>query len=65
MPEGYKGWFTPMELPKALDLPLKQWVDAVTLGTPILYGLEEGTKLTELLEASYIAHKEKRQVEFK
>jgi len=65
MPEGYNGWFTPMQLPKALDLPLKQWVDAVTLGTPILYGLEEGTKLTELLEASYIAHKEKRQVEFK
>jgi predicted dehydrogenase len=65
MPEGYQGWFTPSDLPKALDAPLKQWVDAVALGTPILYGLEEGTKLTELLEASYIAHKEKRVVEFK
>ncbi|HHY81374.1 MAG TPA: Gfo/Idh/MocA family oxidoreductase [Clostridiales bacterium] len=61
----YQGWFTPTELPKPLDPPLKQWVDAITLGTPILYGLEEGTKLTELLEAAYIAHKEKRQVEFK
>ena len=64
-PEGFRGWFAPTELPKPLDPPIKQWVDAVTLGTPILFGLEEGTKLTELLEASYIAHKEKRQVTFK
>jgi 1,5-anhydro-D-fructose reductase (1,5-anhydro-D-mannitol-forming) len=65
MPEGFKGWFTPANLPKPLDPPLKQWVDGVTRGTPIPFGLEEGTKLTELLEASYIAHREKRQVEFK
>lgn len=65
MSESFNGWVTPMALPKAMDPPLKQWVDAITLGTPIHYGVEEGTKLTELLEASYIAHKEKRQVEFK
>ncbi|NLO83010.1 MAG: Gfo/Idh/MocA family oxidoreductase [Clostridiales bacterium] len=65
MPEKFKGWVSPQDLPKPLDPPLKQWVDAITLGTPIRYDLEEGTKLTELLEASYIAHKEKREVEFK
>lgn len=65
IPEGFRGWVVPEELPKALDPPLKQWVDAITLGTPIRYDLEEGTKLTELLEASYIAHKRRQEVEFK
>lgn len=58
------GWIHPSKLPQAHAHPLKQWVDGILGGSPILYGLEEGTRLTELLEAAYIAHKERRQVEF-
>jgi len=65
MSENFKGWIIPTDLPKPLESPLKQWINAVTLDTPILYGLDEGTKLTELLEAAYIAHREKREVGFR
>jgi len=64
MPVEFKGWTLPEDLPRALESPIKQWVNAVTTDTEVLYGLEEGTKLTELLEAAYISHKEKRQVDF-
>lgn len=60
-----KGWVTRVPMPAALPHPLKQWVDAILEGTPVMFGLEEGTRLTELLEAAYISHKEKRQVEFR
>jgi 1,5-anhydro-D-fructose reductase (1,5-anhydro-D-mannitol-forming) len=59
------GWITPTKLPQALAHPLRQWVDGILGNSPILYGLEEGTRLTELLEAAYIAHEEQRQIEFK
>jgi 1,5-anhydro-D-fructose reductase (1,5-anhydro-D-mannitol-forming) len=59
------GWIHPSKLPQAHAHPLKQWVDGILGNAPILYGLEEGIRLTELLEAAYIAHKEQRQVEFK
>jgi 1,5-anhydro-D-fructose reductase (1,5-anhydro-D-mannitol-forming) len=64
MEGSLKGWVTRVALPPALPHPLKQWVDAIVEGTPILFGLEEGIRLTELLEAAYISHKEKRHVEF-
>jgi 1,5-anhydro-D-fructose reductase (1,5-anhydro-D-mannitol-forming) len=59
------GWITPTKLPQALAHPLRQWVDGILDNRPILYGLEEGTRLTELLEAAYIAHEEQREIEFK
>jgi 1,5-anhydro-D-fructose reductase (1,5-anhydro-D-mannitol-forming) len=61
----YDGWITPSKLPEALPAALDQWIDGILHDKPILFGLEEGTKLTELLEAAYIAHKEKRTVDFK
>lgn len=64
MEEPVQGWITPAKLPQALPHPLKQWVDGIVTGAPIPFGLEEGTRLTELLEAAYISHKQKRQVEF-
>lgn len=64
MPEAFKGWTIPADIPRPMELPLKQWVYSVMNDTPIEYGLEEGTKLTELLEAAYISHREKRQVDF-
>ncbi|BCK01078.1 Gfo/Idh/MocA family protein [Anaerocolumna chitinilytica] len=64
MDEEFKGWVTPAKLPEALPHSLRQWVDGVLYNKPILFDTEAGTKLTELLEAAYIAHKEKREVSF-
>ena len=58
-----KGWITPETLPTALPATIKMWVDGILQGTPIPFGLEEGTQLTELMEYAYIAAKEKRQVD--
>lgn len=62
---GIHGWTVPSSLPKALPSPMRQWVGAILEGSEIHFGLEEGIQLTELMEAAYISHKEKRQVEFK
>ncbi|WMJ89720.1 Gfo/Idh/MocA family protein [Anaerocolumna sp. MB42-C2] len=64
MGEEFDGWVTPAKLPKALPHPLRQWVDGVLYNKPILFDEAAGTRLTELLEAAYIAHKEKREVTF-
>ncbi|PJN56509.1 hypothetical protein PAEVO_32320 [Paenibacillus sp. GM2FR] len=61
----FSGWISPTQLPKEQPLPIIQWADALIHDKPMPFGLEEGTKLTELLEAAYIAHKENRTVEFK
>ncbi|MFR9709534.1 Gfo/Idh/MocA family protein [Paenibacillus sp. MB22_1] len=61
----FSGWISPTQLPAAQPLPIIQWVDALLEDKPMPFGLEDGTKLTELLEAAYIAHKENRTVEFK
>ena len=59
------GWIAASDLPKALPAPLRQWVSGVLEGTEIHFGLEEGTQLTELMEAAYKAHRSNRQIEFK
>lgn len=60
-----QGWISPYRLPEAQPLPLTQWVNGVLNDGPMPFGLEDGTKLTELLETAYIAHHERRTVEFK
>jgi len=57
------GWITPTNLPKALPSPLVQWVDAIVNDGPIRYGVEEGTQLTELMEAATISHREGHAVD--
>ncbi|MCC6699671.1 MAG: Gfo/Idh/MocA family oxidoreductase [Candidatus Hydrogenedentes bacterium] len=57
-----KEWTTP-ELPPELPRPERMWVEGILNGTPIPFGLEEGTKLTELMQYAYMAHREGRQVE--
>lgn len=64
MEERFKGWVTPGKLPEALPHPLRQWVDGILYNKPIIFGTEAGTKLTELLEAAYTAHRGKREVPF-
>jgi predicted dehydrogenase len=58
------GWVVPAELPKALPAPLRMWVSGILEGSPIHFGLEEGTQLTELMEAAYRSHRTGRQVTF-
>ncbi len=57
------GWVTPDALPEKLLPTIPMWVDGILKGTPIPFGVEEGTQLTELMQYAYIAAKEKRQVE--
>lgn len=57
------GWIVP-KLPESLPHPIRQWIDGVLYGKEILFGLTEGRELTELMEKAYIAHNEKREVEF-
>jgi 1,5-anhydro-D-fructose reductase (1,5-anhydro-D-mannitol-forming) len=59
-----QGWITPSSLPKELPSALRQWVDGITKGTEIYFGLEEGIQLTELMEGAYKSHKEGKVVEF-
>jgi 1,5-anhydro-D-fructose reductase (1,5-anhydro-D-mannitol-forming) len=61
----FSGWISPDQLPKEQPLPIMQWADALLHDLSMPFGLEDGTKLTELLEAAYIAHRENRTVEFK
>ena len=57
------GWIVP-KLPEALPMPLRQFIDSVLYGKEVIFGLTEGRELTELMEKAYIAHNEKREVEF-
>lgn len=51
------GWITPARLPEALPRPIRIWVNGILDGAPIPFGLEEGTQLTELMEAAYLSHR--------
>lgn len=62
--EGIPGWITPTKLPAAIKSPMEQWVDAIRSDAPIMFGLEEGIALTELMEAAYLSHREGRWVSF-
>ena len=55
-----QGWIKPTKLPDALPNPLIQFVNGIVNGTEIHFGLKEGTELTELMEAAYKSHKERK-----
>lgn len=57
------GWYLPDEMPEALPIAMRMWLDGIEKGTPILFDTARGTALTQLLENAYIAHKEQRVVE--
>lgn len=56
-------WKTITELPEPLPNPLRMWVDGVLKDSPIAFGLEEGTQLTELMQYAYLSHREGRKVD--
>jgi predicted dehydrogenase len=51
------GWITPDRLPAALPSPIRIWVEGILEGKPIPFGLEEGTRLTELMENAYLSYR--------
>lgn len=57
------GWITPTQLPDPLPSPIDQWVNGILKGEEIVFGLEDGIQLTELMEGAYISYREKRTVD--
>jgi len=47
-----------LDLPEALPDPVTQFVEGVLYGKEILFGLDDATTLTEIMEAAYKAHKQ-------
>ncbi len=58
-----QGWVTPTDLPQALPSAMEQWVDGILNNGEIIFGLEDGIHLTELMEGAYKSHRENRMVE--
>ena len=56
------GWFIPTKLPDPAPAALRIWLDGIIKGSPILYDIDKGIALTELLENAYISDKEQRIV---
>lgn len=59
-----EGGWVKAKLPKDLPHPIRQFIDGVVDGKEILFGTKEARVLTQLMEAAYIAHNEKREVAF-
>lgn len=63
-PSGVEGYINPANLPEELPLPFKQWVSAILHGTEMAITVEDGRNLTEMLERSYQAAREGREITF-
>jgi 1,5-anhydro-D-fructose reductase (1,5-anhydro-D-mannitol-forming) len=59
-----QGWIKPTQLPEALPNPLVQFVNGIINNTEIHFGIKEGIELTELMEAAYKSHKERKIIKF-
>jgi predicted dehydrogenase len=53
--QGIQGYISPTNLPKALPMPMDQWISAILRGTPMSITVEDGRNLTEMLEGIYTA----------
>ncbi len=47
------GKWVDLELPEKMHLPVDQWVDAVTNGTPSPFTIDEAVMLTRLMDGAY------------
>ncbi|HQE93566.1 MAG TPA: Gfo/Idh/MocA family oxidoreductase [Anaerolineae bacterium] len=63
-PEGIAGYIRPTQLPDAQPMPMDQWISAILHDTPMTITVEDGRNLTEMLERSYQAAREEREVKF-
>jgi predicted dehydrogenase len=59
-----QGYISPTNLPKALPMPMDQWISAITRGTPMSINVEDGRNLTELLEGTYQSARAGKEVVF-
>ncbi|HZJ83136.1 MAG TPA: Gfo/Idh/MocA family oxidoreductase [Clostridia bacterium] len=57
------GWITPTQLPEALPSAIDQWVDGILNNGEIIFGLEDGIQLTQLMEGAYKSHRQNSIVE--
>jgi predicted dehydrogenase len=51
--QDMQGYLKPTNLPKALPMPMDQWISAILHGTPMTITVEDGRNLTEMLEGIY------------
>ncbi|MEZ5560004.1 MAG: Gfo/Idh/MocA family oxidoreductase [Pseudomonadales bacterium] len=60
-----RTWQAPAELPADEPLPIPRWLDAIRGQGPREFGMgiEEALELSELMEAAYRAHRERRAVD--
>lgn len=61
---GIRGYIKPARMPDNLPMPMNQWVSAILHGTDMTITVEDGRNLTEMLERSYQAAREGREVTF-
>lgn len=61
---GIRGYIKPARMPENLPMPMNQWVSAILHGTDMTITVEDGRNLTEMLERSYQAAREGREVTF-
>jgi 1,5-anhydro-D-fructose reductase (1,5-anhydro-D-mannitol-forming) len=54
-PHDVQGYIQPTNLPKALPMPMDQWINAIVHGTPMTITVDDGRNLTEMLEGVYLA----------
>lgn len=59
-----QGWIRPDKLPAPLPSAIDQWVNGILHNEPIHFGIEEGTQLTELMQAAYMSHRERCEINF-
>jgi predicted dehydrogenase len=59
-----QGYISPTNLPKALPMPMDQWLSAIEHDTPMAISVEDGRNLTELLEGTYQAARSGKEVVF-
>ncbi len=52
-PQEIQGYIKPTNLPKALPMPMDQWISAILHGTSMSITVEDGRNLTEMLEGIY------------
>jgi len=55
-------WFTPDNLPEAMPVPIRLWLNGIINGDDILFDLEKAIQLGEMLENAYRSHNEQKIV---
>ncbi len=54
-----QGWVEveESEMPSPLAIPMRQWIDGITKGTPIIFDIKEAIPLSRMMDFAYRSHK--------